>query len=85
MERYNDEIQLKEILIKLSEYKKEIWKKKGKIVLFSITFSFIFHFLNGIRHIVWDFGFGFNIKNVYLTGFIIILLTLAINIYIWFF
>ena len=57
----------------------------GKIVLFSITFSFIYHFLNGIRHIVWDFGFGFNIKNVYLTGFIIILLTIAINIYIWFF
>ena len=57
----------------------------GKIILFFITFSFIYHFLNGIRHLVWDFGYGFNIKNVYLTGFIIIILTLALNIYIWFF
>jgi uncharacterized protein involved in exopolysaccharide biosynthesis len=38
MERYNDEIQLKDILIKFSEYNKEIWKKKGKIVLFSFLF-----------------------------------------------
>ena len=38
MEQYNDEIQLKDILIKFSEYKKEIWKKKGKIILFSFLF-----------------------------------------------
>ena len=57
----------------------------GKIILFFITFSFTYHLLNGIRHLVWDFGYGFNIKNVYLTGFIIIILTLALNIYIWFF
>ena len=38
MEKYNDEIQLKDILIKFSEYKKEIWKKKGKIILFSFLF-----------------------------------------------
>ena len=38
MEQYNDEIQLKDILIKLSEYKKEIWKKKWKIFLFSFLF-----------------------------------------------
>ncbi len=59
--------------------------KFGKLILFFITFSFTYHFLNGLRHLIWDFGYGFNIKNVYLTGFIIIILTLTINIYIWFF
>ena len=35
---YNDEIQLKDILINLSEYKQELWSKKGKIILFSFLF-----------------------------------------------
>jgi len=44
VEQYNDEIQLKDILIKLSEYKTELWNKKGKIVLFSFLF-FVFGIL----------------------------------------
>ena len=62
-----------------------LFSNLGKIILFFITFSFTYHFLSGLRHLIWDFGYGFNIKNVYLTGFIIIILTLTINIYIWFF
>jgi len=38
MEHYNDEIQLKDILIKFSEYKQVLWQKKGKIILFSFLF-----------------------------------------------
>lgn len=38
MQQYNDEIQLKDILTKLSEYKQELWSKKGKIILFSFLF-----------------------------------------------
>ena len=62
-----------------------LFSSVGKIFLFFITLSFIYHFLNGLRHLIWDLCYGFNIKNVYLTGFLIIILTLSINIYIWFF
>ena len=62
-----------------------LFSSVGKIFLFFFTLSFIYHFLNGLRHLIWDLGYGFNIKNVYLTGFLIIILTLSINIYIWFF
>ena len=41
MDRYNDEIQLKDILIKLSEYKHYLWQKKVKIIFFSFLF-FVF-------------------------------------------
>jgi len=41
MQQYNDEIQLKDILIKLSEYKQALWKKRGKIIFFSFLF-FVF-------------------------------------------
>ena len=57
----------------------------GKVILFFITFSFFYHLLNGVRHLVWDIGYGYKIRNVYLSGIIVILLTLVINIYIWFF
>ena len=57
-----------------------LFSSVGKIFLFFITLSFIYHFLNGLRHLIWDLGYGFNIKNV-----LIIILTLSINIYIWFF
>ncbi len=59
--------------------------KFGKLILFLITLSFIYHFLNGIRHLIWDLGFGFKIINVYLTGFLIIFLSLLFNFYFWFF
>jgi hypothetical protein len=38
MEQYNDEIQLKDILIKLSEYKAYLFKKKFAIMALSLTF-----------------------------------------------
>ncbi|MEC7864157.1 MAG: Wzz/FepE/Etk N-terminal domain-containing protein, partial [Bacteroidota bacterium] len=47
MEGYNDEIQLKDILIKLSEYKVFLFKKKVAIIAFSFLFfliGFVFAF-----------------------------------------
>lgn len=34
----------------------------GLLVLFAITWSLAFHFCNGIRHLAWDLGYGFNKK-----------------------
>jgi uncharacterized protein involved in exopolysaccharide biosynthesis len=41
MEQYNDEIQLKDILIKISDYKEFLLKKKFTIIGFSLFFSVI--------------------------------------------
>lgn len=57
----------------------------GKTILFFISFSFFYHLLNGIRHLFWDIGYGYKLSNVYITGLLVIVLTLIINIYIWFF
>ena len=53
MNHYNDEIQLKEILIKLSEYKTELWDKKVKIILLSFlffVFGILIAFFSTINH-----------------------------------
>nr|NP_066472.1 succinate:cytochrome c oxidoreductase subunit 3 [Rhodomonas salina]AAG17743.1 succinate:cytochrome c oxidoreductase subunit 3 [Rhodomonas salina] len=40
-------------------------------VSYFLTFIFLFHMVNGLRHISWDFGLGLEIKNVYITGIIV--------------
>ena len=34
----------------------------GQIILFGLTLSLCFHLLNGIRHLAWDLGYGFDPK-----------------------
>jgi len=32
----------------------------GLLVLFCLTWSLVYHFLNGVRHLAWDMGYGFD-------------------------
>ena len=54
----------------------------GKLFLFFYVLSLCYHLFNGIRHIIWDFGFGFEIKNVYYSGIIIVTLSFILAFYI---
>ena len=40
----------------------------GKFLVISICWSFSFHILNEVRHLVWDLGFGFDLKIAKITG-----------------
>ncbi|MGB8277113.1 MAG: succinate dehydrogenase, cytochrome b556 subunit [Methylovirgula sp.] len=31
----------------------------GQLVLFGFTFAFLHHFFGGVRHLIWDAGYGF--------------------------
>jgi succinate dehydrogenase / fumarate reductase cytochrome b subunit len=31
----------------------------GLLVMFGFTWALVYHFLNGIRHLAWDLGYGF--------------------------
>lgn len=35
----------------------------------------IFHTLNGVRHLIWDVGYGFQLKHLYLSGYVVVALT----------
>ncbi|CAN2391018.1 succinate dehydrogenase cytochrome b560 subunit, partial [Pristimantis euphronides] len=45
-------------------------------VKFLISFPFMYHTWNGIRHLAWDLGKGFKIPEVYQTGYVVLALTL---------
>ncbi len=55
----------------------------GKLFIFFYIFSICYHLCNGIRHLSWDLGYGFEIKNVYLTGYLTIIAAIILNIIIW--
>jgi succinate dehydrogenase / fumarate reductase cytochrome b subunit len=46
----------------------------------AITFSLYYHFCNGIRHLFWDIGKGFEIKTANRNAVIVILSALALTI-----
>ena len=50
-----------------------------------VSFSFFYHSLNGLRHLAWDFGKGFETHQVNYSGFIVVVLTLALTLCFWFF
>ena len=44
----------------------------GILFLLGWTFSLFFHLCNGIRHLVWDAGYGFDLPTAYRTGWIVV-------------
>ena len=57
----------------------------GKFILVGFTWSMSFHLLSGIRHLVWDLGYGFEIKTANTSGIIVIISSLALTIIFWLF
>jgi succinate dehydrogenase / fumarate reductase cytochrome b subunit len=40
----------------------------GKFVAVSLCWTFSFHILNELRHLIWDLGYGFDLKVSKITG-----------------
>ena len=52
----------------------------GRILLFGWTFALYFHLTNGIRHLFWDAGFGFELKTVYASGWTVVALAAVLTL-----
>lgn len=53
-----------------------------KIIIFLAILGFSYHFLNGIRHIIWDFGFLLGIRSSAIFGYFIIATSIISSIFI---
>jgi succinate dehydrogenase / fumarate reductase cytochrome b subunit len=51
----------------------------GQILLIGWTFSLFYHLCNGVRHLAWDAGWGFEIKSVYITGYAVWVVALGLT------
>ena len=57
----------------------------GKFILIGFSWSMCFHILSGIRHLIWDFGYGFEIRTANVSGIIVIILSLFFTTVFWLF
>ena len=48
----------------------------GMLFLVAIAFSLAYHFFNGIRHLLWDIGWGYELPRTYATGYLVVALSL---------
>lgn len=56
----------------------------GKLVLAGFTFSFVYHFCNGIRHMLWDTGRGLERAEARRSGAVVVVAALLLTgLVIW--
>lgn len=55
----------------------------GRLCLVAFTFAFFFHLANGVRHLVWDAGYGFEKHQTRVSGFLVIVVTVVLTLAYW--
>lgn len=56
----------------------------GRIALFGFAATLVYHLLNGVRHLFWDIGWGFEIPQLYRSGYTVIGLSLLLTGLLWY-
>ena len=55
----------------------------GRILLLAITFSLFYHLGNGIRHLFWDAGLGFEPRTVHASGVAVVAAAVVLTLAAW--
>lgn len=55
----------------------------GRVLLLGWSVSFFYHLLNGIRHLVWDAGYGFDLPTAYRTGYAALIGAALLTLLAW--
>jgi succinate dehydrogenase / fumarate reductase cytochrome b subunit len=55
----------------------------GRILLAALSFAFFYHLANGVRHLVWDLGYGFEKSQANASGWAVIVSTLLLTLLYW--
>ncbi len=55
----------------------------GQILLFVWTLCTSYHLCNGIRHLAWDMGWGFELEQAYLSGKLVIIGAPVLTLLVW--
>ena len=56
----------------------------GLLILFGFTFALNYHLCNGIRHLFWDAGYGYEIEIVHKSGLAVLVVSFVLTILIWY-
>lgn len=53
-----------------------------KVLFYLLVATICFHSMNGIRHIMWDFGIGLDLSNLFITGCLVVSLSLLTSFFV---
>lgn len=53
------------------------------LVLFGFTYALMYHLCNGIRHLFWDAGYGFELETVYSSGWMVVGGSVVLTLVAW--
>ncbi len=55
----------------------------GRLLLIGFSFAFFFHLCNGIRHLFWDLGKGFEMRQVNASAWAVVVASTALTVWLW--
>lgn len=55
----------------------------GQLCLFGWTVAFYYHLGNGIRHLNWDLGYGFELEEMKTSGQLVVVFAICTSIFTW--
>ena len=55
----------------------------GRLLLFGWSFALFYHLCNGIRHLFWDAGYGFEIETAERSGIAVVIAAAALTVICW--
>jgi succinate dehydrogenase / fumarate reductase, cytochrome b subunit len=55
----------------------------GMVLLFLWSVAFFYHLCNGIRHLAWDAGYGFEIRTATRSGYAVLAMTALLTVLAW--
>ena len=55
----------------------------GQLLLLAWSWSLSYHLCNGIRHLVWDSGRGFALRQVYFGGWLVVAASILLTAGLW--
>ena len=55
----------------------------GILLLFGWSIAFFYHLCNGIRHLAWDAGYGFELRNATRSGYAVLAATVLLTALTW--
>jgi len=55
----------------------------GRLLLFGWTFSLFYHLANGIRHLAWDVGWGYELGAARASGYLAVTAAVVLTLLSW--
>jgi succinate dehydrogenase / fumarate reductase cytochrome b subunit len=55
----------------------------GKLLMFLFTLALFYHLCNGVRHLFWDAGYGFELETAYASGKAAVAASAILTLALW--